>query len=261
MNTTGKVCLEWKDFSNNLISTFSELREDQNLLDVTLACEDGTQIEVHKVILTAGSLFFKNIPRMKKKENLIIFMRGLKSSILASVVDFLYYGEVNILQEELNDFLILAEELQLQGLVADKNKNEDDLKLPVKNNTIKQICNVQKKVASNIQNSIEVFPKQELYAIHEMPNLISYDTSFKTPQTAEISLDEDSNTKITTLIKQIGKHWICKVCGKVANIKRDLQRHTQTHTDGLSYNCNICGMEYGRKVYLDKHISKQHNDN
>ena len=41
-------------------------------------------------------------------------MRGLKAKDLAAVVDFIYHGEANIYQEDLDGFLALAEELQLK---------------------------------------------------------------------------------------------------------------------------------------------------
>ena len=45
-------------------------------------------------------------------------MRGIKGIQLASVVDFMYQGEVNIAQEDLDDFLTVADELQLKGLTG-----------------------------------------------------------------------------------------------------------------------------------------------
>ena len=45
-------------------------------------------------------------------------MRGIKSSELLSIVDFLYYGETNIYQENLDSFLNIAEELSLRGLAG-----------------------------------------------------------------------------------------------------------------------------------------------
>ena len=43
-------------------------------------------------------------------------MRGLKSEDLEAIVDFLYYGEANIYQDNLDTFLIIAQELNLKGL-------------------------------------------------------------------------------------------------------------------------------------------------
>ena len=48
-------------------------------------------------------------------------MRGVKRNELISILDFIYQGEVQILQEELTDFLKMADELKLKGM-SDKTK-------------------------------------------------------------------------------------------------------------------------------------------
>ena len=55
MNNSEKLYLQWNDFKQNISSSFGELREDKDLTDVTLACEDGKQVETHKVVLAASS--------------------------------------------------------------------------------------------------------------------------------------------------------------------------------------------------------------
>ena len=50
-----KLCLQWNDFQANIKSAFENLRNDNDFTDVTLACEDGQQVEAHKVILAASS--------------------------------------------------------------------------------------------------------------------------------------------------------------------------------------------------------------
>ena len=45
-------------------------------------------------------------------------MRGLKASDLSAIVDFIYNGEANIHQEDLDGSLAIAEELQLKGLTG-----------------------------------------------------------------------------------------------------------------------------------------------
>ena len=49
-------------------------------------------------------------------------MKGMKCDDLTAIVDFVYYGEVNIYQENLNSFLAIAEELQLKGLEGSKDQ-------------------------------------------------------------------------------------------------------------------------------------------
>ena len=60
-----KLCLQWNDFQENIKSAFGNLREDNDFTDVTLACEDGQQVEAHKVILASSSPFFQG-KQMKK---------------------------------------------------------------------------------------------------------------------------------------------------------------------------------------------------
>jgi hypothetical protein len=58
MGGAEKFCLRWNDFERNVSTALSELREDKDFFDVTLACEDE-QIQAHKVILGACSPFFR----------------------------------------------------------------------------------------------------------------------------------------------------------------------------------------------------------
>ena len=66
MQNTEKLCLRWNDFQENLNSAFGQLRNDRDFADVTLACEDGTQIETHRVILASTSPFFKEMLKKNK---------------------------------------------------------------------------------------------------------------------------------------------------------------------------------------------------
>ena len=56
-----KLCLQWNEFHDNVKNAFVDLRDSTDFVDVTLACEDGRQIEAHKVIIAASSPFFRKI--------------------------------------------------------------------------------------------------------------------------------------------------------------------------------------------------------
>ena len=107
-----KLCLQWNDFKENVSSAFGDLRQDEEFTDITLACEDGQQVEAHKVVLLASSPFFQNILNRNKHPHPMIYMRGIRPENLMAMVDFFYHGEANVYQEHLDSFLILAEELQ-----------------------------------------------------------------------------------------------------------------------------------------------------
>ena len=72
-----KFCLQWNDFKENVHSAFGRLRDDKEFADVILACEDGQQIEAHKVILAASSPVFEKILRATKLHpHPLVYLRG-----------------------------------------------------------------------------------------------------------------------------------------------------------------------------------------
>ena len=101
-----KLCLQWNDFEENVNSAFGRLREDKEFTDVTLACEDGQQIEAHKVILAASSPFFEEIFQKCKHPHPLIYLRGFQAKDFGAILDFLY------------SFLAIAEEIKLTGLTG-----------------------------------------------------------------------------------------------------------------------------------------------
>ena len=126
MQSLEKLCLKWNDFQENLISAFRGFRNDLDFTDVTLACEDGTQIEVHKFVLAATSPFFMEILKRNKHSHPLIYMRGLKAEALLAMIDFLYNGEANVNQDSLDDFLGLAGELKLKGLTKTEESDNQE---------------------------------------------------------------------------------------------------------------------------------------
>ena len=61
-----KLCLQWNNFQENVNVAFRNLRGDETFTDVTLTCEDGQQVEAHKVILAGSSPFFKKLLERNK---------------------------------------------------------------------------------------------------------------------------------------------------------------------------------------------------
>lgn len=131
MASTEILSIKWNDFHENIAASFRELRDDIDFKDVTLACEDGQQIEAHKNILSICSSVFKNILKQNKKMNPIIYLRGVQLNYLTSMLEFIYNGETNINEDNLDEFLAIASEFKLKGLVdvATDPPLEEDSKL------------------------------------------------------------------------------------------------------------------------------------
>ncbi len=111
-----KFNLHWSDFKSNLIQTFKRIRKDKDFLNVTLITEDEAQLEAHKVILSASSPFLENILKKSPHPHPMLFLSGISSYILNLILDYVYFGEVQVLQENLPEFLSSARKLKVSGL-------------------------------------------------------------------------------------------------------------------------------------------------
>jgi len=113
--TANKFSLHWNDFDTNMTAAFKELREEKDFFDVTIACEDS-QIQAHKVILSACSTFFRNVLRRNPHQHPLLYLKGVKYKELLAILNFMYNGEVQVAQEELKQFLATAGDLKVKGL-------------------------------------------------------------------------------------------------------------------------------------------------
>jgi len=114
-STDEQFCLRWNDFQTCIKSTFQGLREEKEFMDVTISC-DGEQVTAHKVILSACSVTFRQILMKNPAPHPVILLWDVSARDLTSILDFMYHGEVNVKQENLNSFLAVAEKLRVRGL-------------------------------------------------------------------------------------------------------------------------------------------------
>jgi len=112
---TEQFCLRWNDFHQNITSAFSDIRDDEDFLDVTLVC-DGDTVKAHRLVLSACSPLFRVMLKKNSHPQPMIFLRGIRYPDMVAILNFMYHGEVNVNQEDLQMFLAAAEELRIKGL-------------------------------------------------------------------------------------------------------------------------------------------------
>ena len=258
-----KLCLQWNDFKENVCSTFGDLRQDNEFTDVTLACEDGQQVEAHKVILVASSPFFLNILKRNKHPHPLIYMRGVRPENLMAMVDFFYHGEANVYQENLDSFLVLAEELQLKGLRGNQTEKEvEDFQKPTQK---KSFPKSQKN-----RSATEQFPGNEvvlnenglLQPVIEKALVL---TDEATNNTNMESLDQQVKSMMVVSENanpyQQGRARICKVCTKEGSYKNIMDHIEANHIAGISIPCSLCGQVFKTRNALAVHKRKHHGRN
>ena len=146
---------------------------------MTLACEDGQQVEAHKVILAASSPFFQKLLGRNKHPHTLIYMRGVKFDDLLAIVDFLYWGEAKVFKTNLDSFLTIAGELQLKGLIGKTNEKVKDFEEDKKYQTptLSPDINANAKIpkASFKSSKIHSPGENKTFAIHGIPGNFSGD--------------------------------------------------------------------------------------
>ena len=133
----------WNSYSDHCTELLQNINETKNFTDITLVCEDLTQINVHKVVLSACSPVFKKLISSNPHPLPLIFLRGISREVLNSLVDFMYLGETSFSQNGMEDFLKCARELEVKNLV-----NADDQGL---DNSNKSKSEIQKEVGKLFQ--------------------------------------------------------------------------------------------------------------
>ena len=241
--TNEKLCLKWNDFQNLAQASFGDLRADNDFTDVTLACEDQS-IKAHKVVLSACSPFFKKLLKTCQHPQPLIYLKGMKARSLTAIIDFLYLGEANVYQEELEDFLAQAEELQLQGL---DGKSEKEIpEYPSQTFKITERVDVNKK-----QNA----PKKQMSSYAQFENehvgamMMPYEQK---PKTASI-IEPATMEKIEAMMEKQVDGYHCTRCGYTSKNPGHLREHVEKHIEGLEYPCNICN-----RILRSSHSFREH---
>jgi len=129
-SSSPKFCLTWKDYNMIYNREFQDLRKSNDFFDVTLACEDN-QVQVHKLVLSAASEFFKQILRRYKHDHPLVYLSGVKYRDLQAILDFIYEGETEVAEVDLESLLSTANNLKIKGLTESQaNTDNDSIKSP-----------------------------------------------------------------------------------------------------------------------------------
>jgi len=150
MGSAEKFCLRWNDFEANVSAAFRDIREEKDFFDCTLSC-GVRQIQAHKLILSACSPFFRTVLRQNPHQHPLLYLKGVNYDDLIGVLNFMYHGEVNVAQDDLNSFLSVAEELEVKGLT--QNKSEDGNKEQLEANANKGGSKIASKSVSSSKPS------------------------------------------------------------------------------------------------------------
>ena len=241
-----KFSLKWNDYQSNWIKSLSELRNDKESADVTLISEDKVKFTAHKILLKSCSNVFKFILDGNSHANQNMFLSGVSSINLGFILDYIYYGEVNLFQEQLDSFLESAQKLEIEGLISQEGMAEETHR--------------------EIREEVD-FPADEakqLVRMQESKEVITRRQYKRTPSSDASKIDvtscttEEIEEKIKELHQRIDGVWTCMVCEYTSEKSTNVRKHVEKHIDGLSYSCNQCNKEFRCINTLNSHKFNVH---
>ena len=216
-----KYALKWNDFQPNIAKAFSLMKNDSNFTDVTLVSEDKHKVTAHKVILSACSEYFNDVLSQHKHSHPLLCLDGVSKEDLNNIVEYIYNGELQIYQENLDRFLGIGKKFQLTGL-----QFKDDLEAePIGAKTLKEEI---KDLDSDLENSKIISELDDKESIEELDQKIL------------------KNYRVNEGIHS------CILCGKQDKFKSRIKEHIETHLK-LAFQCKDC-----RKIVATRHSLRVH---
>ena len=107
---TSISCFEYQ------VDSYKRMRKATDFSDITLACEDGRQIYAHRIILASSSSFFQKVLTKVMHSHPLIFLKGVTHSHLSAIMDFIYLGQAEIQEKDVDAFVEVATDLGIKGI-------------------------------------------------------------------------------------------------------------------------------------------------
>ena len=288
------VYLTWGDFHTNMSAKFKSYIKRPDLADVTLVCQDNKKIPAHRIILSSGCSFFREVFREQNSHpHPLIYLRGVVNEVLEAIIQFLYLGETSIQQDLVEEFMATAADLDIEGLV-NKDFSEDlqssrtniDCQInEVRGDGDKVIYNVAEMIKTEVTGNCEVriakakftFPEKDINGrypcnlcgkeFRDRSNYIRHHKKRHTKLVQRLLKSEDNQVAATVVE---GGIYECDYCSFSSNAQKELRNHAVRHidmetdiivperdTNGL-FPCDLCEKRIRDKGNYKRHFKMVH---
>ena len=252
-----KFALKWNDFQSNWTKSFSEFRKDPDFADVILISEDKMKFSAHRLLLSSCSNIFKFILKENTQVNPLLYLGGVSSKNLGFILDYIYHGEVNLYQEQLDSFLESAQKLEIKGLLGDipgSKKHVDEIMYTEPKENLKVKDEHTYYQPAEEEGLIEVIQNEPLARRRQSKDHVIFNVGSLT--------QEEISQKMKELYEKTENGWRCLACDHTnTGLKSsNIRMHVETHLEGLCYTCNMCDKQYRSKNLLNHHNYDSHKN-
>ena len=185
-----------------------------------------------------------------------------------AIIDFLYFGEANVCQENLDSFLLIAEELKLKGLTG---LNSEDL-VNTQEKFVKSVPQNKEKPNhsmtayeeplgkdSTSKDRVDDTGSRALAVPGKFPtDLLALDEKVKSMMTKSQNMIPNSH-RANGAPKQT-KAMICNVCQKEGQPSHIRDHIEANHLEGIIIPCNFCDKVLNSRNQVAYHKSRKHKN-
>jgi len=256
-----------------------------------LVCDDLVNISSHRAILSSYSKMFRDIFDFDNIDsNVVLFLHGVQSDMLKSIMQYIYVGEIQLKNDNVDEFLKVAEYLQIDEVILEsiRTRNKSGYQKPIVpikkleesnddfgNTNIFPISNLEidlqiKKTEDYqecsecdeiLENSTEY--KNHLKTVHEDPTMKFKKKSFKGERTfmcdkCERSFTTKHSLKTHDKIMHQKITYSCDQCSFIAKAKSQLRGHIKAIHEGEKKKCTFCEYSTSYNQALKNHVNKVH---
>lgn len=191
------LSFKWQSFPSHMVVSLDTCYEKQQFVDLSLVCKDNTILKCHKMVLANSSSFFRRLIMANDHPHPMIVLHDVEADDLKTLVNFMYCGEIQVVQSEVRRLLKLAETLEVTGL---RHVPLSVLSGEGANNTVKEHCDTSKKTATvsrleetRSSSSKNISPEQDINTKTQnkvpvqpkvIPKIIPHKAAIKVPHNA-----------------------------------------------------------------------------
>ena len=277
METTGKLSIQCDHFEDHIKTAFSKLQENEDYVDVTLACAED-QVQAHKVIVASFSPILAGILKRQKSNHPVIYLKGIKSVDLINVVNFMYEGQVSLAASNLDSFFDVANELQVEGLFhrdeVEINTEMDESPLEAANGDVmdrsdmdgtdeKVIVKVESEDSDIQTDYLDYGNEQDVGEVSDVQSdfFVNHNVANVGGDCEAVWEPPNINNNLKMFTSAGNGKWSCNVCNKmIIGNKSQMKRHVIIHVPGQEVSCNICGNVFKNKYSFESHKSRTHGN-
>jgi len=250
--------LNWNNYKFSMTESLKSIIQEEDFVDVTLHTE-GKTLKAHKVYLSACSSYFKNV---LKGTNLwqhpILFLVDVPFQDLQKILEFVYYGEVQVPQKGLPSFLKSAEILKINGLIDKIAQTSETLhdhmqlsKFPKKKKRRKDSIEAAELNSPENSETVEQFPIKDESVMSEHTEQVV------------VKADPDDFHNDDSLVAENDTHEDESSANRGIIIRNDLIipenfQVKQSHMYGERGRCHFCSLLCADRAALTEHLTKVH---